>query len=261
MRSGTRAIVPSSFMISHTTPAGIRPASRARSTAASVWPDALQHAARLCTQREDVAGLHEVVRHGARVDRNLDRPRAVVRGDSGRDAFARLDRDGEGGTERRLVVVRHRSQLELVAALRSQAEADQPAPVGRHERDRLGSDELRGDRQVALVLAIRVVDDDDEAPRADVLDRLLDRRERRRRLGRSQVGSHGRIVALSARRAARRTSRGHRPRDSRPAPAGGAESVVASSVCGTSATANASSASSATVSDTPSTVIEPFSTQ
>src|SRR5215211_4103574 len=37
-RSGTRAIVPSSFMISHMTPAGLRPARRARSTAASVWP-------------------------------------------------------------------------------------------------------------------------------------------------------------------------------------------------------------------------------
>ena len=37
-RSGTRAIVPSGFMISQTTPAGVRPARRARSTAASVWP-------------------------------------------------------------------------------------------------------------------------------------------------------------------------------------------------------------------------------
>src|SRR5918995_4423677 len=37
-RSGTLAIVPSSFMISHMTPAGLRPASRERSTAASVWP-------------------------------------------------------------------------------------------------------------------------------------------------------------------------------------------------------------------------------
>src|SRR5687768_7270144 len=37
-RSGTRAIVPSSFMISQMTPAGLRPASRERSTAASVWP-------------------------------------------------------------------------------------------------------------------------------------------------------------------------------------------------------------------------------
>ena len=35
---GRRAIVPSSFMISQMTPAGASPASRARSTAASVWP-------------------------------------------------------------------------------------------------------------------------------------------------------------------------------------------------------------------------------
>src|SRR3954447_14318862 len=38
MRSGTRAIAPSSRMISQTTPDGLSPASRARSTAASVWP-------------------------------------------------------------------------------------------------------------------------------------------------------------------------------------------------------------------------------
>src|SRR4028119_1414826 len=37
-RSGTRAIVPSSFMISQITPAGLSPASRERSTAASVCP-------------------------------------------------------------------------------------------------------------------------------------------------------------------------------------------------------------------------------
>ena len=37
-RSSTRAIVPSSFMTSQITPAGISPARRARSTAASVWP-------------------------------------------------------------------------------------------------------------------------------------------------------------------------------------------------------------------------------
>src|SRR5918992_985479 len=37
-RSGTRAIVPSSFMISQITPAGFRPGSRERSTAASVCP-------------------------------------------------------------------------------------------------------------------------------------------------------------------------------------------------------------------------------
>ena len=38
IRSGTRAIVPSSFMISQMTLDGFRPASRERSTPASVWP-------------------------------------------------------------------------------------------------------------------------------------------------------------------------------------------------------------------------------
>ena len=38
IRSGTRAIVPSFLLISQITPAGARPAIRARSTAASVWP-------------------------------------------------------------------------------------------------------------------------------------------------------------------------------------------------------------------------------
>ena len=37
-RSGIRAISPSSLMISQITPAGVRPAMRLMSTAASVWP-------------------------------------------------------------------------------------------------------------------------------------------------------------------------------------------------------------------------------
>ena len=55
----------------------------------------------------------------------------------------------------------------------------EPTGVRRHEIDRIGRRELRRDRQVALVLAILVVDDDDHPALADVLDRLLDRRERR----------------------------------------------------------------------------------
>jgi hypothetical protein len=36
--------------------------------------------------------------------------------------------------------------------------------VGRHEVDRVRRHELRRDREVALVLAVLVVDDDDEPP-------------------------------------------------------------------------------------------------
>ena len=140
--------------------------------------DALEHAAGLRAQREHVTGLHEIVRRRVGVDRDLDRVAAVGGRDAGRDAFARLDRDRERGAERRLVVLGHRAQAELVGALLGEAEADQPARVRRHEVDRLRRRELRGDRQVAFVLAVLVVDDDDHAALADLLDRLFDSGER-----------------------------------------------------------------------------------
>ena len=139
---------------------------------------ALEHAAAARAEREDVARLDEVARPRGRIDGDLDRVGAVVRGDAGRDAFARLDRHREGGAERRLVLVGHLAQPELVAALLGQAEADEPACVRDHEVDGLGRRELGRDREVALVLAVLVVDDDDEAAGADVLDRLLDGGER-----------------------------------------------------------------------------------
>ena len=138
----------------------------------------------------------------------------------------------------------------------------------RHEVDRLGRDELRGDREVALVLAILVVDDDDEAARADLLDRLLDGREdgvRVRRCSpahRTLAGVRPAAVTRGVAEQALDVLREHvdlevdaLPRER------GAASVVSAIVCGISATPNASSCSSATVSETPSTVIDPFSTQ
>ena len=256
IRSGTRAIVPSSFMISQTTPAGFRPARRARSTAASVWPARCEHAAVPRAQREDVAGLDEVVRRSTRVDRDLDRVRAVGGGDAGRDALARLDRDGEGGAERRLVALGHRRQAELVAALLGQAEADQPARVRGHEVDRLGRRELGGDHEVALVLAVGIVDDDDDLARcgcprspprsvANGVDRL----------GRAHGRPYAADEPLDVLRehvdlevdlvAGLEARRGSSPR----------------ACAGSSATAKPSSSSAATVSETPSTAIEPFSTQ
>src|SRR5437773_12511561 len=51
-----------------------------------------EHAAVARTQREDVTRLDEIVRRTLRIDRDLDRPRTVRRGDAGRAALARLDR-------------------------------------------------------------------------------------------------------------------------------------------------------------------------
>jgi hypothetical protein len=53
-------------------------------------------------------------------------------------------------------------------------QADQAAPVGGHEVDRIGRHHLRGDDQVAFVLAVLVVDQDEHPAVAGFLDDLLD---------------------------------------------------------------------------------------
>src|SRR4029077_11697260 len=76
------------------------------------------------------------------------------------------------------VPLRHLGQAELLARLAGQAEADEGPRVCRHEVDRIRRGELRRDDEIALVLALGIVDDADHLPVADVLDRRLDRRER-----------------------------------------------------------------------------------
>ncbi len=184
-------------MISQTTPAGLRPARRARSTAASVWPARRRTPPSRARSGKTCPGWTRSLGPRRRVDRDLDRVRAVVRRDAGRDALPGLDGHRERGAERRLVPVGHLAQPELVAALLGEAEADEAARVRDHEVDGLRRRELRGDREIALVLAILVVDDDDELAGTDVLDRLLDRREGILRTWRDHQ-THARIVPGSS---------------------------------------------------------------
>ena len=166
-------------MISHTTPDGSSPASRARSTAASVCPmrsrtppgfarngNTCPGCTRSCAVESEWIATW-IVRLRSAAEMPVVTP------------CARFDADREGGAERRLVVVGHRAQAQMVGALLGETQTDQPARVGRHEVDRLGRRELGRNRQVALVLAVGIVDDDDHPALADVLDRFLDRREGR----------------------------------------------------------------------------------
>ena len=174
---------------------------------------ALQHASGACLQREDVARLDEVEGVRGGVDRDLDRVGAVVCRDAGRDSLPCFDRDGEGRAERRLVLICHLAQPELRAALRREAQADEASPVGGHEVDGCGCDELGRDREVALVLAILVVDDDDEAAGADLLERFVDRGERRRPAHHGHTGDGSPAPLSAGRRAFPRISRARRLRD------------------------------------------------
>jgi hypothetical protein len=132
-----------------------------------------QHAAVARDQREDVAGGDDRAPVLRRVDRDRDGARAIRRRDAGGDAFARLDRDGERGLVPRAVVARHQVEPELVDALLGHREADQPAAELRHEVDRVGRRHLRGDDEVAFILAILVVDEDEHAAVARLVDQFL----------------------------------------------------------------------------------------
>jgi hypothetical protein len=119
------------------------------------------HPPRPGAPRKDVPGPRQVVRLGERVDEALDGLGAVEGRNAGGGVFLGVDRYGERRLEMGGVVAHHQRQAELVAALFGERGADQAARLLGHEVDRLGSHLLGGDHQVALVLAVLVVDDDD----------------------------------------------------------------------------------------------------
>ena len=136
-----------------------------------------QHAAVAGDQREDVAGGRDVVGAHGRVDRDLDGAGAVGGGDAGGDTLARFDRHGEGGLVARRVLLGHQRQPKLLDPLAGHGEADQAAAEARHEIDRFGCGALGRNDQIALVLPVLVVDQDEHAALAGLLKDFLDGRE------------------------------------------------------------------------------------
>src|SRR5204863_8598835 len=92
------------------------------------------------------------------------------------DAATRVDGNSKGGTEELSVLGDLRGQVKLVTTLFGQRQADQAAGVPGHEIDDLRSDLLGSANEVAFILAIFVVNDDDHASVADVGDGFFDGR-------------------------------------------------------------------------------------
>ena len=142
-------------------------------------PRARQHAAGPRAQRKHVPGSEQIGGPRRRIDGGEHGGRAVRGGNAGARPILRFNRNAERRIEPRAVLRHHQRNLELVEALRRHREANQPAPVPGHEIHRFRRDLLGGDRQIALILPIRVVHDDDHLAGPDGLDRLVDARKRR----------------------------------------------------------------------------------
>ena len=174
-RSLRRAIVPSSFMISQITPAGVSPASRAMSTAASVWPARTSTPPSRATSGKTWPG---VTMSCGPHDGSM--ATAMVRARSAAEMP---------------VVTPSRASIETVKAVwwrvplfcaisgrpscstRSRVSARQirPRPCLAMKLMASGVAHLRGDDEVALVLAVLVVDQDEHPAVAGVLDDVLGR--------------------------------------------------------------------------------------
>jgi hypothetical protein len=122
-----------------------------------------------------VARPREVVGNARRVGQQPHRGRPVGRRNARADTLFRVDGDGVGGAVLVLVHGIHRQQAELVADRTVQRHAEVTRGVADHERDEFGSGLLGGEDEVALVLAVLVVDDDHGLASGDVGNRALHR--------------------------------------------------------------------------------------
>ena len=171
---GPTITVPSSLASSQITAAGRWPASRQRSTAASVWPERISTPPSRAISGKTWPGRTKSLAPMLRIGERAHGVAALLGRDAGRHAVFDVDRDGEGGAERRVVHRHHRRELQAARFVAGQRRADDAAAVADDERHLLGGAQRGGDDHVAFVLAIVVVGDDDDFAARDRLDGLAD---------------------------------------------------------------------------------------
>ena len=165
--------VRSGVTTSERTPAGWSPASRARSTAASVWPGRSSTPPGRLRSGKMWPGRTKSAGDGVRIGERAERPRAVGGRDARRDARGEVDRDRERGALPLSVVADHQRQVELVEPLAWESAAQMtPEVCSRKNASDSRRDRVGGHDEVALVLAVLVVGDDDHLAATDRGDGL-----------------------------------------------------------------------------------------
>jgi len=127
-----------------------------------------EYTAASAPEREHVARPNKIVGFGVRPDGCEYGCRAVGRGNARGDTVPGFDRNSECRPELRCVVGHHRPEVELLASCRCQRQTYQPTTVRRHKVHGFRRDPLGGHHQIAFVLAILVVDQNDHPTAANI---------------------------------------------------------------------------------------------
>ena len=128
-----------------------------------------QHAFVLGIERIDVAGASECGGDAVGIGERADGGCAVVAAHAGGAPFELVHRDREGRAEHAGVLLHLMGQAEAVAGLYGDGGAKHATAVGQHEVDLFRRDQFGGGDEVAFVLAVLIVHDDDQFAVFEVL--------------------------------------------------------------------------------------------
>ena len=123
---------------------------------------ATQYTVLLGIEGVDMSRTSEGLRTGGGIGQCLDGLGTVVGRNAGGAALQFVDSYGEGRAQYRGVVLHLMGQVEFFTTLDGDGGAEYATGVLQHEVHLLGGDLLGGDHQVALVLAVFVIDHDHE---------------------------------------------------------------------------------------------------
>jgi len=134
-------------------------------------------------QREHVARPGKILGPGLGVDGGEDGDSAIGSADAGGDAELGIDGFTKGGAMDGSVDGGHQREIEFIAALLGEREANETAAELGHKVDGVRGDFFGGQGEIAFVLAIFIVDEDDHASLTNFFYRFLYGAKRRGHLG------------------------------------------------------------------------------
>ena len=128
----------------------------------------------LCVEGIDVARATEVSRLAIGVGKCTDGSSAVVCADTRRAAFQEVHCHGERRAKHACIVFHLMVQFEFSSTAHRDGCTKHASAVAQHEVDLFGSNHLGSRDEVALVLAVLIIHDDDKLPLSEVVERRLD---------------------------------------------------------------------------------------